>query len=223
MKRTKILTFSAAALAISTLGGCVITDNSQVVSSVVSAPTEISPIASTAANLKEQPSGTYEIEPTHSKVFWRVTHMGFSNYTAALNKVSGTLNFDSANVTNSKVDITIDPNVVDTGNPAFDKEIADLFFETGKYPTIKFVSTSLVKTGDVTGSLTGNLTFHGVTKPVTLQVKFNGGKLHPMRGVQAMGFSAVGSFKRSDFGADKYVPMVGDEVNLIIETEFLKK
>ena len=225
MIKSKIAALSLSAFAMMTLGGCVIAaDNSQVISPVVTHSTaDISPIASTATNLREQQSGVYAIEPNHTKIFWRVTHMGFSNYTAGLDKISGEINFNADDVTKSSVNIAIDPNVIVTGNPSFDKEIADLFFETAKYPTMTFVSTKLVKTGDVTGELTGNLTFHGVTKPVTLKVKFNGGKTHPMMNVPAMGFSAVGSFKRSDFGVDKYVPMVRDEVNLLIEVEAVEK
>ena len=91
-----------------------------------------------------------------------------------------------------------------------------------KFPTIGFNSSSLVLTGPTTGKMTGDLTFLGVTKPVTLDLVWNGFGPGMMGGTRT-GFSATGSIKRTDFGFNTYVPVIGDQVDLLIEIEFTKK
>lgn len=209
-------------VAIAALGGCVSVSNSGN-SNILAGTSPISPISATAADIAAQTSGNYEVEPTHTTVVWRLTHMGLSNYTARFEKISGSLQFDAADPTKSSVNIAIDPNSVSTGLPNFNSEIAEKVFDAANFRTINFVSTGLTKTTDTTGDLAGNLTFRGVTKPVTLQVQFNGGRVHPFSGKRVMGISARGKIKRSDFGANNWLPMIGDDVELIIETEFLKK
>lgn len=182
----------------------------------------------TAAQL-EVPSGTYALDPTHASVTWKVNHLGLSNYTARFTKFDATLNFDAAKPENSKLTVTIDPKSVRTDYPFpekedFDAKIAgETFFDAAKYPEIKFVSTKVERLGSDTGKVHGDLTFHGVTKPVTLDVTLVGAKPHPMQKVGAMGFSATTRIKRSDFGVNALVPMVGDEVMVQIEAEFIQK
>lgn len=172
-------------------------------------------------NPAKQPAGLYKIDPSHTSVIWKVMHMGISDYTAKFSKVDGELTFDPADVTKSKVSISIPTSSVVTGLPDFDKEIAGPKFLGGdKTPNITFVSTSVVKTDDDEGKVTGNLTLNGVTKPVTLDVDFYGGIVHPMNQKHALGFSAETTIKRSDFGVNYGIPMVGDEVKIEIETEF---
>lgn len=224
MINKKAIILSTLSLSALFLTGCISVNNTETSNIVpTSSSPAISQISSTAEKLAAQPSGLYEVEPTHTTVVWRLTHMGASNYTARFDKISGTLDFNSTNPTQSSVNISIDPNSVSTGLPNFDKEIAGKFFDAGNHPKISFVSTGLVKTGDTSGDLTGNLTFRGVTKPVTLKVQFNGGLVHPFTQRNLVGFSARGSLKRSDFGLTAMTPMIGDNVELIIETEFLKK
>uniref|UniRef100_UPI002608A522 YceI family protein n=1 Tax=Asticcacaulis sp. TaxID=1872648 RepID=UPI002608A522 len=96
------------------------------------------------------------------------------------------------------------------------------FFDAAKYPTATFKSTKVDVTGKDTANVTGNLTIHGVTKPVTLAVKLN--KIGAnMKGVKTAGFSATGQIKRSDFGMGAYVPAVSDEITLVITAEANKK
>lgn len=171
-----------------------------------------------------QPAGLYELDPSHTSVVWKVKHMGVSNYTARFNKISGTMNFDPKNIEKSTVDIRIDPTSVDTGSTSFNEEIAgEKFFNSGKHKDLTFKSTKVEKTGTDKGRITGDLTFNGVTKPVVLDVTFNGAITNPMKKVADLGFSATTTIKRSDFGVTQYVPMVGDDVTVAIETEFLKK
>lgn len=173
------------------------------------------------------PATTYKLDPTHASVTWKVKHMGLSNYTARFTKIDATLDFDPVDKARSKVSVTIDPTSLKTDYPFpekkdFDTELSmgEDWFNAGTYKTITFESTAVEMTGETTAKVTGNLTLLGVTKPVVLDVVLNGAIEHPISKKPAVGFSATGTIKRSDFGMMKYIPMVGDEVQLLIETEF---
>ena len=169
------------------------------------------------------PTGNYKLDPTHASVIWSLSHAGLSNYSARFDDISGTLNFDADTPQNSSVNIRIDPMSVSTGLPKFDKTIATggSYFNAEKYPDIRFVSTEIKLTGENTGQITGDLSFRGVTKPLTLETTFNGaGKSFGNPG-KTLGFSASARFKRSDFGLTHLTNFgIGDEVSLRIETEF---
>lgn len=186
-------------------------------------------LASTAAASAQSigvPSGTYVADKTHTNVLWSVSHFGLSTYIGRFNDIEAKLVLDAAQPAKSKLEVTIDPASVDTNYPPkpdeFNREIAgSQFFDAAKFPRITFVSTAIETTGADTGKVTGNLTFHGVTKPVTLDVKLNAAlNPHPMSKKPAIGFSATGTIKRSDFGVSAFLGPVSDEVKLTIETEF---
>lgn len=126
--------------------------------------------------------------------------------------------------------VTVDPKSVKTQFPYVAKEDFDAtlvnskqWFNADAHPEIKFVSTDIDIKDDETGIVKGDLTFLGVTKPIEMEVTLRGfSEKHPFAGVPAVGFSGRTSFKRSDFGMTAYVPNIGDEVVLEIETEFLK-
>jgi len=167
------------------------------------------------------PAGEYRLDKSHTSVTMKLTHLGLSYYTLRFDKVQGEYSYDPAHPEVTKVEVTIDPASVDTGDAGFNRQIVSQVFEADKYPEIHFVSSALRSTSDGRGVLVGDLTFHGVTKTVNLDVIYNGlghGMLHEPR----MGFSASTVIRRSDFGATKYEPMVGDNVSVLIETEFSK-
>lgn len=176
------------------------------------------------------PAGHYVLDKTHASVVAKLKHMGFSNYQFRFTKVDADFTYDPKAPEASKINVTIDPASVDTatGGDAFglkfNKELAgDGWLEAAKYPTVTFVSTA-VNVGDGQhGTVTGDLTLHGVTKPVVLDVTFNGvgSGMIPLQ--TRTGFSATTTIKRSEFGVSKYVPLVGDDVTLNIEVEFEKK
>ncbi len=174
------------------------------------------------------PAGTYKLDPNHASVTWKVSHMGLSRYTARFTKVDAQIVFDPSDPTKSSLTASVDPTSVRTDYPNaaqkdFDKELRDdpRFFKVGQFPEVKFVSRRIEMTGDKTGRITGDLTFMGVTKPMALDVTLNGFfKEHPASKKPALGFSAVGTIKRSEFGMDALVPIVGDEVQVLIEAEF---
>jgi polyisoprenoid-binding protein YceI len=167
------------------------------------------------------PAGTYHLDKKHASVTLKLSHMGLSYYTMRFDGIDAAYTYDPANPAASKIRVTIDPKSIDTDNAPFNAEIADQFLEAGKYPTITFVSTAVHPGAGGKGEVVGDLTFHGVTRPVVLDVVFNGTGLGMMH-EQRMGFSGVTTIKRSDFGVTKYVPLVGDEVTVLIETEFTR-
>lgn len=168
--------------------------------------------------------GTYVSDQAHTSVVARISHMGFSSYTLRFGKVEALYRYDPKAPESSKVTVTIDPASIDTGSKSFDTELAGKgWFDAADYPAVTFASTR-VDPGDGThGLVEGDLTLHGVTRPVTLQVTFNGvgGDLIPL--ITRTGFSATTMIRRSDFGIDRYEGLVGDEVRLTIEAEFTKK
>ena len=183
--------------------------------------------AAQAQSPSDVPAGTYKLDPRHASLTWRVNHMGLSNYTARFAKLDAVLTYDPKDPSKSRVTATVDPASVRTdllnAKDDFDKELREdqRFFKVAKFPEIKFTTTSVEKTGDATGRMTGDLTFMGVTKPVTLDVVFNGSfKEHPMSKKPALGFSAKGTVKRSELGLDALIPFVGDDVFVAIEAEF---
>jgi polyisoprenoid-binding protein YceI len=178
--------------------------------------------------LAQTQAGTYVADPAHTSVTWRVNHFGLSWYTARFTKFDSTIQFDPANPPRSSVTVNIDPKSIRTDFPAperinFDEKIAKEALQSEAHPQIRFRSTGLTATGPTTGRLTGDLTLAGVTKPVTLDVTFNGGLDNPMDRTPMLGFSARGNFKRSEWGVRNWLPVVGDEVQLVIEAEYKKQ
>lgn len=186
--------------------------------------------AAPAAPVKEMAAGIYQLEKNHASVTWKVSHMGMSNYTARFTRLDAQVDYDPKDVSKSKVTATIDPTSIETDYPDaakkdFNKELSQGkdWFNATKFPEIKFKSTSIKRLAGNKGTMTGDLTFLGVTKPVTLDVTFNATlPEHPFTKQPAMGFSAVAHVKRSEFGMTQYIPMVGDDVEVLIELEFVK-
>jgi polyisoprenoid-binding protein YceI len=171
------------------------------------------------------PSGQYTLDPKHASLIWRVAHEGgLSHYTARFNRFQAALDFDPKAPTQARLDVSIEAASVDTGNPDFDHQIADVVFKASQYPEIRFTSTKVEQTGANTARVTGNLTFHGATAPATLDVVYNGGARDTLRNADVIGFSATGTIDRTKYGADAYVNFgVGKDVDLEIQAELLKK
>jgi polyisoprenoid-binding protein YceI len=169
-------------------------------------------------------SGMYTVESKHTEVLFSVMHMGFTDYYGEFSGVSGSLNYDAANPAASKLEIQIPVDTLHVASVKLQEELQGQdWLNQPADADMSFRSTGLTVTGANTGTMTGNLTLHGVTKPVTLTVKFNGAGPNPMSKKYTLGFSATGTLKRSDFGVSKYVPMVSDDVDLIISAAFEKE
>lgn len=165
-------------------------------------------------------AGAYKMDTNHTSVVARIGHAnGFSFSTFRFGKVTGDLTWDPAKVENSKVSITLDLKSIASPVAGFAEELNGAnFLNTAEFPEAKFVSTSIRRTGPTKGQITGNLTWRGVTKPVVIDAEMVGaGK--GMRAV-VVGFTGTAHFKRSDFGYSAAIPMIGDDVELLIDTEF---
>ena len=162
---------------------------------------------------------TYKVDSSHTFPRFSYSHFGYSTQQSSFQKTTGTVIFDAEAKTGS-VDINIDMTTVNTGFEVFNGHIqgAD-FFDTAKFPTATFKSTKVVFAGDKPASIEGNLTIKGVTKPVTLTVTSFQAMPHPMMKKPAIGANAYTEVKRSDFGAGKYAPYVGDDVRIDIALE----
>jgi len=179
---------------------------------------------------EEMPAGTYKLDDAHASLVWQVSHLGLSNYTARFTDMDATLHYTPENPEQSTVEVTINPLSIETDYPYPEKQNFDAtlakdpaWFNAEKFPSIRFTSTQLTRKDEHTGTMTGDLTFLGVTKPVTLDVTFNGAMLEqPFSKKPTLGFSARGELSRSNWGMTKYIPQIGDEVELIIEVEFAK-
>lgn len=166
----------------------------------------------------------YVFEPSHTQVFFSTEHMGISHPMGRFMKIEGGYTFDTEHVEQSIVEVKIDANSLDMNSAAWDEHMKNKdFFNVAQFPTITFKSTKIEKTGEKTGKLTGDLTLMGVTKPVTLDVTYNGSTRNPMNKGFMSGFNATGKLKRSDFGMSAFIPMVGDEATLTINVEGLRQ
>lgn len=165
----------------------------------------------------------YDIDASHSGVVFGWNHFGFSNPTARFDKIEGSVLLDKADLTKSSVSVTLPLEGLDTGVAKLDEELKSAdFFDASKYPTITFKSTRVETTGENSLKITGDLTVHGVTKPVTLNATVNRIGVFEIPGVikaQAAGFDATTVIKRSDFGVTKYVPAVSDEIPVRISLD----
>ncbi|MDZ4842409.1 MAG: YceI family protein [Hyphomicrobium aestuarii] len=175
------------------------------------------------------PAGTYKVDPTHASVHWKVSHLGLSNYTGRFVRFDATLTIDPARPEAAKLEASVDPTSLRTDYPFADKKDFDKqliedakWFNATVAKSMSFKSTSVKMTGAKTADVVGEISLLGVSKPLTLKATLNGGmKEQPFAKKPALGFSAVGTLKRSDFGMSYLVPNIGDEVQIIIEAEFL--
>jgi polyisoprenoid-binding protein YceI len=167
--------------------------------------------------------GAYSVEPLHTRVLFALSHMGFTTWYGEFTHVSGALTLNPKALGASTLDIIIPANTISTSNTKVDGELnSPAWLDTTKYPTIEFKSTGIVRTGHDTAKVTGDLTFHGVTRPETLNVTFNAAGVNFLSKQYTVGFNATGIIKRSDFGESTYVPVIGDDVSLIISAAFVK-
>lgn len=173
----------------------------------------------------EVQAGTYKLDPSHGKITWAINHLGFSTYRGQFTNVSADLTLDPANPSASTLTASVPLADVDPADDALKAHLQTPdFFDVAQFPTASFVATAIVVDSDdaTEADVTGNLTLHGVTRPVTLEVQFN--QAGPaMGGAYKVGFDGETTIKRSEFGITTYLPALGDEVELHIEGEFVKQ
>ncbi len=173
---------------------------------------------------------TWQIDPAHTNVEFTVRHMMISNVKGQFQKTSGTITANGNDAASAKIDATIDASSIDTRVEKRDGHLKSPdFLDVAKYPTITFKSSKVEADGPGKWKVTGDLTLHGVTKPVVLDVESNGAPIHDPMGNTRAGASATTKIKRSDFGLtwNKVLEsggvLVGDEVAISIDVEAIKK
>jgi polyisoprenoid-binding protein YceI len=178
------------------------------------------------ATLTDLSAGTWNIDPAHSSVSFIARHLGLSKVRGSFNGFSGTIEV-AANHLDSKVSVTIDTTTVETGNEQRDAHLRSPdFFDTDTHKEITFVSTHITEHDD-DFQVHGDLTIHGVTKPVTLDLEFTGVSADPWGGTRA-GFEATTTVSRREFGVEFDIPLdggglvVGDKIKIELDVEAVK-
>lgn len=168
---------------------------------------------------------TWNVDKAHSRLGYGVSHLGISESEGSFKDYTATITSSKEDFSDAVVAFSANIASINTENEQRDKHLTSPdFFDAEKYPTMTFKSTSFKKVGDKKYKVAGDLTLHGVTKPVTLDAVLNGVIPHPMNKKQVAGFKITGTIKRSDFGVAAGMPatMLGDEVALRANTEFVK-
>lgn len=168
-------------------------------------------------------SGAYTLDKDHATLLWKINHLGFSTFIGRFNDFDASLDFDPENIENSSLEVVINTAGLDINNEEFADELrGSNWFDVETFPQAVFRTTSLLETLDEdTFIFEGDLTLKGVTAPVQLEINFHGGGRNFLTRSYTMGFSANGSFNRSDHGLDRFTSFgVGDEIELEIHVEF---
>lgn len=162
----------------------------------------------------------YVIDPGHTQVEFTWNHFGYSNITARFDKMEGSIVYDAEKPAASSATVKIAIDSVDAGVDKLDAHLKSPdFFDATKFASAEFKSTAVEAAGEGKLKVTGDLSIHGVTRPVTLDVTINKIAEHPMTKKPTAGFDASTTIKRSDFGVGAYAPNVSDEIRIEITTE----
>jgi polyisoprenoid-binding protein YceI len=174
------------------------------------------------SNPAEVQAGRYALDPSHGKISWSVSHMGFSTYVGQFHDLAATVQLDPKNPAASTLEATINLKSPGTFSQGLDAHLqtAD-FFDTANHPTARFVATRITLVDAKNARIDGNLTLRGVTKPVTMQARFNLAGVSPVNKKYTIGFDGEAVIKRSEFSVNYGLPFVGDAVTLKLEAEFI--
>jgi polyisoprenoid-binding protein YceI len=154
-------------------------------------------------------------------VGFSLSHFGFTNYAGLFAGGTGSLQLDPTHLTAAKLEVTIPVESITTTVPRLTDELKGAqWFDTAKFPSATFTSTKVVSSSNGETTITGNLTLHGVTKPVVLHAHLIGAGVNPIDKAYTVGFEATTTIKRSEFGVSTYAPALGDDVQLTIAGAF---
>ncbi|MEA5123478.1 YceI family protein [Xanthomonas floridensis] len=167
----------------------------------------------------------YALDPVHTRVLFAVEHAGFSKALGTVSGSTGSLVFDPDDWASARLDVTVPLRRADLGDAKWNQAtLARNLLDAERFPDAHFVSTRVEASGDNRARVTGNLTLHGVTRPVTLEVTLNALKRHPLPPFRrTAGFSATATLSRAEFGIDAWKSMIGDTVELRIEAEAVRE
>ncbi|MFM1897039.1 MAG: hypothetical protein RLZZ385_2113 [Pseudomonadota bacterium] len=173
-------------------------------------------------SIAELRSGAYVLDKDHASLNFKINHLGFSTYVGRFNEFNASLDFDPENIGNSSLEVIIEVASLDVNNPEFAETLKGSgWFEVESFPQAIYRTNSCAETGEKTFTCQGDLTLHGVTAPMALDVTFNGGGRNFLTRKYTLGFAANATFQRSVFGVDQFVNFgVGDDIQLEIHVEF---
>jgi polyisoprenoid-binding protein YceI len=175
-------------------------------------------------NIVEIQAGEYKLDKEHAVLLFKINHMGFSSYVGRFNEFDVSLDFDPNNIENSRIEAIIDMGSIDVNNPEFATTLGGTaWLDTQRFPQAVFRSLSIKKIDDEQLLVRGELTFLGTTQEVTMMAKLNGAANNPLTRQYTLGFAANLRFNRSEFGLKKFIPVVGDEVDIEIHSEFQRQ
>jgi polyisoprenoid-binding protein YceI len=178
-------------------------------------------VKTTIRNLEK---GSYQLDPQHSSVIFKINHMGMSTFVGRFNKVDASLDFDPNNIASAKLTATIAIDSIDVNNTNLEETLrGSSWFDAVKFPQAYFETESVELIDEKRARFTGKLSLHGVTAPVVLDIVFNGGGNNMLTGFYTLGFSATTRINRSDFGIDYLVPAIGDIVEIEVFSEFQRR
>lgn len=184
-------------------------------------------VAMAGLALSANAADKFLLDPAHASVLFGVSHLGFSKTFGRFNKVEGAFTLDADAPEKSSVVVTMDAASLDTNHEKRDEHLRGKdFFDVAQFPALTYKSTSVKLTGEKTAIVTGDLTMHGVTKSVPLDVTLVNVGPNPMDPTKTKivaGFSARGTLKRSEFGMGYAAPVLGDDVEIIIEVDAIKQ
>jgi polyisoprenoid-binding protein YceI len=161
----------------------------------------------------------YKLDPAHTETSFAIDRFGFTSILGIFAKSEGTIWLDEAAPEKSRVEAVVEVGSLQAGNPAREEHLTgERWLNAAKNPTMTFKSTKVVKTGDTTAKVTGDMTIMGVTQPVTLDVKLNKIGTGPMGPKKMAGFTITGAISRKAFGSAGGAGVIGDTVNIRIET-----
>lgn len=164
----------------------------------------------------------FTIDSRHTFPSFEINHLGFSIQRGRFNETQGTIILDQA-AGKGSIDVSVNMASISTGLAELEEHLRGPdFFDTAKYPVMRFQSNELRFAGEKLLSADGTLTLHGVSKPVSLKLDHFHCGINPIRLKYTCGANAVTTIKRSDFGVDKHVPMVSDEVKVMIQVEAVR-
>lgn len=165
--------------------------------------------------------GNYTLDPDHTFVLFRVDHLGLSKVVGRFNEATASLDFDPDNIESLTLDGRIKTASIDIGDEGFENQLRGAaWLNSDQFPDASFITESVVQGDENNFLIVGEFTLRGVTQPMQLQARFNGGADNILSGKYTIGFSASGEFSRKSFGIDDFGALVGDTIEIEIEAEF---
>lgn len=173
-------------------------------------------------DVQELRGGQYVLDKSHAALMFKINHLGFSTFLGRFTDFEASLDFNPESIQDSSLEVIVNMSSLDVNLPEFEEELlGPNWFDAGNFPQAIFRTTSFIGQTENNFQFQGDLTLHGVTAPVVLNVTFNGGGRNFLTRSYTLGFQASAEFKRSDFGVDRFTNFgIGDDIELEIHVEF---